>query len=385
MLRTVLFWLHLIAGVSAGLVVLVMSATGALLTYERQMVAWADRTDAAMPPQTSVARLSIDELMARARTVDPAANGLTLSSTPGAPALVNAGQRTFKMNAFTGAFLGESAPRLRTFFRSVTSWHRWLAVDGPARATARLFTGWGNVLFLVVVLGGPFIWLPKRWSLTQFRQIALFRGGLRGKARDFNWHNVIGIWSFVPLLLIVVSALPMSFPWANTALYRLVGEAPPAGRGAGAGAGAGAGGAAGAGPALEPAWSLAEQQSSGWRTISARFGGRADAPLAFTIDLGTGGQPQRRGTLTVDRATASVVRWDAFESQTTGRRLRTFFRFAHTGEYFGVIGQTIAGLASAGAVVLVWTGLALALRRFLAWRSRRSARTAPAISRHLAA
>ena len=42
-------------------------------------------------------------------------------------------------------------------------------------------------------------------------------------------------------------------------------------------------------------------------------------------------------------------------------------RFAHTGEVLGIPGQTVAGLVSAGGVVLVWTGIALALRRFLAW------------------
>ena len=90
------------------------------------------------------------------------------------------------------------------------------------------------------------------------------------------------------------------------------------------------------------------------------------------IDRGYGGQPQLRGTLTVDRATADVVRWEPFDQQSTGRQLRSFLRFAHTGEYFGLVGQTIAGLASAGAVVLVWTGISLALRRFGAWRSRRA-------------
>jgi len=62
--------------------------------------------------------------------------------------------------------------------------------------------------------------------------------------------------------------------------------------------------------------------------------------------------------------------------------MRTFLRFAHTGEYFGVIGQTIAGLATGGAVVLAYTGLALALRRFLAWRARRSTQTVPSLVRN---
>jgi uncharacterized iron-regulated membrane protein len=48
-------------------------------------------------------------------------------------------------------------------------------------------------------------------------------------------------------------------------------------------------------------------------------------------------------------------------------------RFAHTGEYYGLVGQTIAGLVTAGSAVLVWTGLALTWRRFRAWRARAAA------------
>ena len=99
------------------------------------------------------------------------------------------------------------------------------------------------------------------------------------------------------------------------------------------------------------------------------------APVTFTIDRGAVGQPQLRSTLTIDRSTGGVSRSETFETQTLGRRLRTFARFAHTGEFFGVAGQTIAGLASAGAVVLTWTGLSLALRRLSSWRKRRRDRT----------
>jgi uncharacterized iron-regulated membrane protein len=43
---------------------------------------------------------------------------------------------------------------------------------------------------------------------------------------------------------------------------------------------------------------------------------------------------------------------------------------SHTGEAGGLAGQTIAFLASAGGSVLVWTGIALAWRRFRSWRRR---------------
>jgi hypothetical protein len=44
----------------------------------------------------------------------------------------------------------------------------------------------------------------------------------------------------------------------------------------------------------------------------------------------------------------------------------------HTGEVYGLAGQTIAGLASLGGAFLVYNGLSLAWRRFYSWRGRRS-------------
>jgi len=43
-LRKLVFWLHLLAGLFVGIVVLVMSITGVLLTYELQIIQWAERT-----------------------------------------------------------------------------------------------------------------------------------------------------------------------------------------------------------------------------------------------------------------------------------------------------------------------------------------------------
>ena len=78
--------------------------------------------------------------------------------------------------------------------------------------------------------------------------------------------------------------------------------------------------------------------------------------------------------MTIERGTGRVVSHETFESQSPGRRLRSFVRFGHTGEVLGIAGLTIAGVATAGAVVLVWTGLALAWRRWRGWMKRRADR-----------
>ena len=267
-LRSYIFWPHLIAGVSAGAVILLMCVTGVLLTYERQLIAWSDsRFQSAKPTPDAKA-----------------------------PSVVGEASRS----------------GVRQFMSNIRAWHRWLAVDGDRRPIARAITGWSNLLFLFIVASGIYLWFPRKWTWRQLRNVVWFNRAARGKARDFNWHNVIGSWCAVPLFIIVLCAMPISFPWFNAFVYRAVGEAPP----------------------------------TPGRPTAARPAERRDASVTL-------GAIWARSDLTL------------------GRRVRTTMRFAHTGEVLGVAGQTIAGIASVGGAVLVWTGLALAWRRFRAWAGRR--------------
>lgn len=399
-LRSILFWPHLVAGVLAGAIILIMSVTGVLLTYEKQMVAWADRREVVAP--AGRAAMPLGDLLARvAANAGARPVAIVLAAAPDAPAVATIGQRVVLVDPYDGSVLGDSAPRLRRFFRAVTDWHRWLAAAGENRALGRAVTGFANLIFLFIVVSGLYLWMPRKWTLRHIRAVALFNGRLSGKARDFNWHNVIGLWSAIPLFLVVISATPISFPWANTLLFRSVGEMPPAPAAGGAPRAAAAApvgnsvaresrsavdtrnSIADAGDAvgtqgIDIAWQRARRQVDGWRAITFRPPASPRAPLVFTIDRGTAGQPQHRGTLTVDRQTGAVERWEPFATQSRGRRLRSVARFLHTGEVLGVAGQTVAGAASLGGAVLVWTGVALAYRRFFVRAPADAVRNRPA-------
>ncbi|HTG12791.1 MAG TPA: PepSY-associated TM helix domain-containing protein, partial [Candidatus Eisenbacteria bacterium] len=95
-----------------------------------------------------------------------------------------------------------------------------------------------------------------------------------------------------------------------------------------------------------------------------------DGPVTFFIQEPVGWHPSPRSQLVLDPVTADVVKWEPFAGQNMGRRLRAWVRPLHTGEAAGLVGQTIAFFASAGGTMLVWTGLALAWRRFRGWRRR---------------
>ena len=374
--RSVVFWLHLLSGVIAGLVILIMSVTGVLLMYERQILEWADRGYRSGPPAPGAEPLPVESLAARAQEARPGVqlSAITLQSDPEAPATIGLGRgRNLYLNPYTGAVLGEGAPKARAFFRAVTDWHRWLGAGEESRDAARAVTGACNLAFLFLVVSGPYLWIPRIWNRRQVRNVSWFRSGLSGKARDFNWHNVIGLWTAVPLFLVVFTAATISYSWMGDLLYRIAGEEPPARserpdrpRGGGGGEEKEEVSLAG----LNGLWAAAEQRVPGWRTLTARIPEGAEAPVSFTILAGHRGRPDLRSQLTLERS-GEVEKWEPFASQTPGRRLRSWARWVHTGEAGGFLGQTLAGLASGGAAVLVWTGLALSWRRFFPRRAAR--------------
>jgi uncharacterized iron-regulated membrane protein len=355
-----------------------MSVTGVLLTYQRQIQAWADVRGYEVTPQPR--RLAVDALLAKVAEARPDISPTTLvvRSDPSAPAslAIAAGRQLF-IDPYTGHIFGEgNGQQVRAFFRSVVEWHRYLAAAGTSRPIGRAVTGASNLAFLFIVISGIFLWFPRVWRWSAVRGVLWFKGGLRGKARDFNWHNTIGFWSAIPLAIVVAGGVVISYPWATGLVYRAYGEAPPApARGGGRGGGAGGGERATrqlervAGADLETLMSTAAARMPEWKTISIPL--RPGSPrVVLALDSGDGGQPQKRATLTLDRLTGREIEWEPYSSQSPGRQARTWLRFAHTGEVYGFVGQTVAGLVSAGGAVLVWTGLALALRRFAAWRNR---------------
>jgi uncharacterized iron-regulated membrane protein len=316
--------------------------------------------------------------------------------------------------------LGEPPTGLDSFFNAVTGWHRWFNAPTESRAPWRAITGVSNLAFLFLIVSGMYLWLPRLFKWTMFRAHLFFNGqALRGKARDYNWHHVFGIWTAIPLFIVVATATVFSYPWASNAVYRAFGEEPPAGRGGGAGpaaqapaGGAGRGGgpagapapggagpqataqaiAAGSGsaggavpggtstaavyggetPSVSPAalsfdalFDRAAMQVDDWKTITLTVPQPGATTVGFAIDQGNGGQPQLRHTLVLDAASGNVSSWQPFESQTPGRRARSWIRFLHTGEALGLAGQTIAGVVSLTSVIMVWTGLALAWRRLV--------------------
>ena len=377
--RKTLFWVHLVTGLLAALIIAMLSFTGAALAYQEELIAWAERDARRVEvPANPHPRLSIEALQQRVQAEAPTAKNLsiTLRNHPGAAVAFGTREGSWYADPYTGTIKQPASRRMHAFMDTMVDWHRWLALKDKGRDTGRAITGAANLVFLGLTLTGLILWWPRAWSWKALRTLVVPSLHLRGKARDWNWHNSLGLLSAPILIILVLTAVPISYRWGNDLLYRMVGEVPPVQNGPG--------GMQAPPPRLEPPALgtppispdriLAETQAAfpRWEQITLRSGGgrreekTTPGPHPLMVIVKEAGAWPRTAatTLTVHPFTGQVLTSSGFKDMSLGRRLRVRARFLHTGQALGPLGQLFAGLACLVALVLVYTGVALSWRRF---------------------
>ena len=193
-----------------------------------------------------------------------------------------------------------------------------------------------------------------------------FQRGLRGKARDFNWHNTIGLWR-ARHLLPDAHRLVIAYPAVGNALYQPPGPAAPRDGAPRPDARSDAPPTAESFAGLDGAWAAARERLPGW-TLGVVRVARPGAPVTVAITDSAFRSPYGRSQLVSISRRREVAKWSRPRGS-PGRRARTAARWLHTGEILAWPGQVVAGIACLGGTFLVWTGLSLAWRRFRAWRA----------------
>jgi uncharacterized iron-regulated membrane protein len=382
MFRQILFWTHLVLGISAGAFIFIMSISGVLLAFETQITNWVDRDLRFVSVPKGSKPLPIANLMEVVRrTAGVAPSSITVGNSPQAATQFAIGRgKTIYVDQYSGAIVGTSSAAPRNFFAAVERWHRTLGAPLGSKGVGHWLTGISNLLFAVLIPLGVVLWLPRRWNWKAIRAAIAFRSGLSGRARDWNWHNVLGIWCAVPLLVIALTGVVMSFPWANNLLFRLSGSNPPVrGRGPGDGPPNRQEHGTGVEPEYDRLLNISKTLNPSWRTITLNVVHDANSPVQITVNTGTGAQPQKRTQYVLDGNTGAVKKTTTFSDGSLGQRLRTFVRFGHTGEWGGLAGQTVAAIASLAACFLVFTGISLSIRRLIGRLRRGHATSSPRV------
>lgn len=224
--------LHLWLGLGSGLVVLVVTISGAVLVFEKEIEHLASRELYFVTPGTS--RLPVDSLKKQAEQFDPAIRLTRLEMEPDAPdrtALFTGkkGAATYliAVNPYTGAVI-KGVREDRRFFPVMLRLHRYLLAGDIGKAV----TGVSCLIFLVLVVTGIVLWWPKRWKYLKQRVNIKWSGTFKRVVWDL--HAIGGFYVHLLIFVIALTGLTWSYKWFNNGIFLLfdgkpmVANKPPA-------------------------------------------------------------------------------------------------------------------------------------------------------------
>ncbi len=375
-LRRICFWLHLAIGIFAGVILFVVCLTAALFFLAHEAHHHAEESAGRVEVGEGL-RLSADEILAKvwAHNPEKSPKYMTISSAPDQAVQLNYGwyQDPVAVNPYTGEI--KSTGDLWTFqvAMGLVEIHRNLALPGGGKVWGKYAVGIATGAMVFLSLSGIWLWWPRHWTWRAFKTGAWFIRGAKGKTRDWNWHNVFGFWTLLPMLVLCVSGIILGYDWATDWTFKLAGDPPPVKKKGRPSANPPpefviAPPESGASPlVLENAVRTATAAYPEWDSLLLTLPAPQDPPavLKMTV-LGVGEwlPIYDYAELFVHPYRGEILFTQTFEDINRGGRWKIWMRWLHSGMAFGFWGELLAALISLAGCVLVWTGFALTWRRF---------------------
>lgn len=368
--------IHLWLALAAGLVLSLMGITGALMSFEDEIMAAASPGIVTIAPRTDV-KLSPDTLLARLRESRPdllvvfleidarpeRANRVWFAAASGE----RASRQVLWVDPYDARILGE--PRGAAFFATVRRLHRWLLLPGDGTGPGRQITGAATLCLLVLLVSGFYL----RWPAQPRRWRVWFRLDLArpGRMRHFSLHAKVATWVLPIYLISALSGLWWSYDWYRAgATYLLTGKLPQRA------------------PAAAPGGRRAESPAPArldpaWQTFLAGPEGRFRTVL-ITVPAGPGdirirslaeGAPNQRARddARYDQKTGALKGVERYADRRLGEAIAGNMLELHRGRFFGLVGSILTMLASALMPLFATTGLLLYLGRLRGQRRNRTA------------
>ena len=368
MYKNIWFKLHLILGLSAGFILLIVGFTGAMLSFEKEILS-AINQDTYKVSVLEQGKLSIKELLEKFQEQKPQSkiNGITISSFEDDSVSINVageGQNARKgVTYYVNPYTAEILPELKgvSFFKTVENIHRRLLLNDFGKQVVAISV----VSLLVLMFSGIYIYFPRlKKSFLQSLKL-----NFQSKGRFFlsNLHGVIGMWVIPFYLVTSLTGLYWSYDFVSNGLHSITGvEKPKKPQMKGSQKEAKSEMPMGEKISLDDI-SLAVDTFKNlledkYSSANLRFPQKGSIYSFDYLSIDSAHE-RAKNKIEFDIKTNEVLKHEKYEDKTLSQKLMGSILPLHTGEYFGVIGQTLMFLASLMMPLFAITGLMLYIKR----------------------
>jgi len=216
--KKIIRWIHLVLGLSSGIIVLLLGVTGCILAFEIEIRKVSEpyrfvkeKDQEYLSP--TILKTIADKNLDSKNTISIEYPG------KGKAALAAYYDETHYELVFLDPYNGKVLKHknmTKDFFRIVLDGHFYLwlphSIGQPVAATATL-------IFLIMMITGLILWWPKNKAAK--KQRFFIKWNARWRRRNYDLHNVLGFYMTWVIIFIAITGLVMGFPWFAKSFYWL--------------------------------------------------------------------------------------------------------------------------------------------------------------------
>lgn len=380
------FWFkaHFIFGLAFGFILLITATTGGLLSFEKEILKLINSKSYVVSVPNDVKKAQAHEMIAALKQHIPDAkiNAVTLSSNPTSSAVITIAssnpQQRKGINYYINPYTCELLPHIQgeSFFKTVEDIHRRLMLGNIGKQ----LVGVSSIVLVILLFSGLYLYFPR----LKRTFLASFTFSFKSKGRYFlhSIHSSVGLWVLPLYLVAVLTGLYWSYDWYRQGLHTLSGVALP----------------------VKPTMNVNKSAQNRMDTLTLEQNKKepqlnrkkstitADTQLskAFklfeiflqkeyssaTIRVPNKGSvytisyfdediihSRARNQMQIDIHSWELLKHERYENKPLNEKLISSMLPLHSGEYFGIIGQTLMFIACMLMPLFAITGLMLYINR----------------------
>ena len=220
--------LHLWLGLSSGLVVFLICITGCIYVFEDELQNFFHKERRYVDVPDNAKKMPLSELIKIAQNTLGREHPVQQIEIPTAgdrsyiirseqirneKAYTYFGEIVYNRKIYINPYSGEVIKNENTkyeFFSIVLRLHRNLLLR---RSIGSIIIGVSVIIFVIMLISGIILWWPKNKAALKQRIAFKWKKTTKWKRKNYDFHNVLGFYSSLILLVIALTGLVWSFDW----------------------------------------------------------------------------------------------------------------------------------------------------------------------------
>ncbi|QEZ89533.1 sulfite reductase, flavoprotein component [Aliarcobacter cibarius] len=365
--KTIWYKIHWFFGVIFGLTLLIVGFSGAVLSYEKEILRFLNPNTYNIPIAQDKQILKVQEILQKYQSQNPDTkiNSISFSNDKSSSVVLNIASKDPNQkkgqNIYLNPYTVEILPELtgKDFFSFFLRLHRWLAFEGDSREIGKNIVALTTIACIILTIGGLIVY----WPRVKNHFFKSFTFSFKHKKRAFlsTMHSAVGMWVIPMFLLVTLTGLYWSYDWYRSAMFTVMQVEQPKRESV----------------AQEQAKNQQKPQMIPYETVqkvvdifvqniskeyknaNLRLTPNKEEFYSISYLFADAAHYRETNTMEINVKDSIVVKDVKFEDKKLNEQIMSSILPLHTGEYFGWIGQLLMFIASSLMVLFVITGYML--------------------------